>query len=1039
MGTSLFLKFFATALLDACGIAGGSGNLSGSNPADIGLYSPAAPTRGVASGSLVNRARPRAGFLYLNRMQQQTKLWQQRLEQISTAAYYRAVHRNFELGHESQDWLAAESQIDATWSPAPEAWIEGVEEVFLSLFTLPSLSYASDNYAHCALTGVLDGLPQETLVRLALTALRISNLHEARALFEEIVPRLTIESLRGLLPNAASSAHSLVELLRHCPELWPEALQVIHPASQGAFYDLDVVAAALPTELIASFWQSLRTRDRARVLGSLLPRLPDNLLPEARSILDAETIDRSRLDLLRHLATRLPHFWAETIESAAALPEAWDRDRWFGRILVDIPENFLPQLVAAVHREPEILQQAAHLAHIAERYPTAWPDALSARRNATSGKGLPLIPDHIWSALPISAQALSLAALLYDQDADALLTAIAPSHTELWPAVLERISHTTNPEWYLEKIAAKIPDSAVPTALRYLASCWNYSTGEAKLTRQLMARVSDPELFALIDHLRDSRHEPVLAIALTRLAPTNSDAYFQALSLAAVLVQNYSPARAQILEELLENPSPDRLPRSLEIARTLQDLTDRAQLLGLLAPHLPETWPEAIDAVETVPNPVLRFRFLYKALDHLPEPLLPRALSIAQSLTEPSHRAQLLGKIAESAPPELFRTLLAETHSLPEHAKASALTKLAFHAPLDLLPEIVRVAPWFHYGHNAELNRVLDRIKAYWPILPPRLIRNAIIVLMHELYRAWVQINVKPQGIFGGNVTDPNAPARSFWPFLTKQWSLTLECAAFTHANLHKGEWFVLSLWAYQAAARDAVRQLARESSRAQLAGRTTALSAKKGARITFFFHPKHLLLDPDQSPSPTLTFTGDPANLDLAVQCPTDYVQDHLVERIDLLVEGLKIAELLIEFRFAPNTDSPTTSHFRQIRSAFASYSTRDIAQVIARLQAVEKANPGIRLFWDKESLKSGDKWQDRLAREVADKDVFYLFWSENAAESKWVDWEWRHAHQTRGLDYIHPFPLDNTAPPDELKPLQFGDRWTRYLEYEELKKISR
>src|ERR1039457_6295671 len=92
----------------------------------------------------------------------QPKLWQQRLEQIRTAAYHRAAHRNFELSHEPQDWLAAECQvasiwhsaayhraahrnfelshepqdwlaaecqIDATWSPEPEAWIEGVEEV----------------------------------------------------------------------------------------------------------------------------------------------------------------------------------------------------------------------------------------------------------------------------------------------------------------------------------------------------------------------------------------------------------------------------------------------------------------------------------------------------------------------------------------------------------------------------------------------------------------------------------------------------------------------------------------------------------------------------------------------------------------------------------------------------------------------------------------------------------------------------------------------------------------------------------------------
>jgi hypothetical protein len=32
---------------------------------------------------------------------------------IRTAAYYRAQRRRFESGHELEDWLAAESEIDA--------------------------------------------------------------------------------------------------------------------------------------------------------------------------------------------------------------------------------------------------------------------------------------------------------------------------------------------------------------------------------------------------------------------------------------------------------------------------------------------------------------------------------------------------------------------------------------------------------------------------------------------------------------------------------------------------------------------------------------------------------------------------------------------------------------------------------------------------------------------------------------------------------------------------------------------------------------
>jgi hypothetical protein len=38
---------------------------------------------------------------------------QQRAALIAQAAYFRAMHRNFEPGHEVEDWLSAEAEVDA--------------------------------------------------------------------------------------------------------------------------------------------------------------------------------------------------------------------------------------------------------------------------------------------------------------------------------------------------------------------------------------------------------------------------------------------------------------------------------------------------------------------------------------------------------------------------------------------------------------------------------------------------------------------------------------------------------------------------------------------------------------------------------------------------------------------------------------------------------------------------------------------------------------------------------------------------------------
>ena len=62
-----------------------------------------------------------------------------------------------------------------------------------------------------------------------------------------------------------------------------------------------------------------------------------------------------------------------------------------------------------------------------------------------------------------------------------------------------------------------------------------------------------------------------------------------------------------------------------------------------------------------------------------------------------------------------------------------------------------------------------------------------------------------------------------------------------------------------------------------------------------------------------------------------------------------------------------------------------------------------------------------------IPEKDVFYLFWSENAQRSEWVEKEWRCALDTRGIEFIDPVPLvspKQVPPPPELaRHLHFND----------------
>ena len=71
-------------------------------------------------------------------------------------------------------------------------------------------------------------------------------------------------------------------------------------------------------------------------------------------------------------------------------------------------------------------------------------------------------------------------------------------------------------------------------------------------------------------------------------------------------------------------------------------------------------------------------------------------------------------------------------------------------------------------------------------------------------------------------------------------------------------------------------------------------------------------------------------------------------------------------------------------------------------------------------------ERWSEQLLAMIERADVFQLFWSENAAASKSVEKEWRHAQKLgqeaqrfiRPVYWTQPMPL----PPPELAHLHFA-----------------
>jgi hypothetical protein len=86
------------------------------------------------------------------------------------------------------------------------------------------------------------------------------------------------------------------------------------------------------------------------------------------------------------------------------------------------------------------------------------------------------------------------------------------------------------------------------------------------------------------------------------------------------------------------------------------------------------------------------------------------------------------------------------------------------------------------------------------------------------------------------------------------------------------------------------------------------------------------------------------------------------------------------------------------------------------------------LKIFQDCLDLRPGEAYKPQLQAEIASRDVFWLFWSRNAAASSWVRWELDTALRRKPIEAIVPMPIEDPAlapPPEQLAHEHFRDRF--------------
>lgn len=198
----------------------------------------------------------------------------------------------------------------------------------------------------------------------------------------------------------------------------------------------------------------------------------------------------------------------------------------------------------------------------------------------------------------------------------------------------------------------------------------------------------------------------------------------------------------------------------------------------------------------------------------------------------------------------------------------------------------------------------------------------------------------------------------------------------------------------------------------------------KPGTRVTVTLDARHLVID---EPEQHFEWSGDADMLEWDVEVPDDAPEGRVVLKYDVFAEGIRVAKLRIDFEITaePGEARPAVAEASPATSAFASFSSKDELRVSDRVSAA-RISAGLEIFFSRDTMRAGEGWEQRLEKEIDERDLFLLFWSENAASSEWVEWEWRRALAHRGIDIIqlHPLvPKEVAPPPPELSSLHFED----------------
>ncbi|MBQ3284858.1 MAG: toll/interleukin-1 receptor domain-containing protein [Ruminococcus sp.] len=251
-----------------------------------------------------------------------------------------------------------------------------------------------------------------------------------------------------------------------------------------------------------------------------------------------------------------------------------------------------------------------------------------------------------------------------------------------------------------------------------------------------------------------------------------------------------------------------------------------------------------------------------------------------------------------------------------------------------------------------------------------------------------------------------------------------VQFSAVAPESLKRSEYTIIDVMMYEEEFRYTVDELITQSDIKMKETKSGVLKVKHASEIGVVLSSPDIEIDDNRQ---LQKWSGSYLRFQFAVMLPDNYVKKQVLFNADIYINDIIATKLKFTLLIEANSKQKPDLIRTDILSAFVSYSSEDRKRVAAIIQGMSKARPDLDIFFDIESLRSGDDWEKVLTQEIDKRDMLFLCWSKNASKSTWVDFEWRYVYNHKGIERIEPIPLESPEkcpPPKELSAKHFNDK---------------